>query len=111
VRWTGFPACSHDCVSPWEIASGDDNRLQEGSQCVAGVPPVVAPGVLPTEATGSPVGRWALPRVRSKPYLYVVGSAHPTVIENGARSQLSYDMPRAMTWGVRQVNDENDGKY
>ncbi|KAB8335502.1 hypothetical protein SD80_004110 [Scytonema tolypothrichoides VB-61278] len=27
--------------------------------------------------------RWALPRVRSKPYSYVVTSAHPTVIENG----------------------------
>ncbi|QDL10835.1 hypothetical protein DP113_25545 [Brasilonema octagenarum UFV-E1] len=34
------------------------------------------------------IWRWALPRVRSKPYFYVVGSAHPTVIENGARSQL-----------------------
>jgi hypothetical protein len=45
--------------------------------------PEGAPGVLPTEATGSPVGRWALPKVRSKPYFYVVGSAHPTVIENG----------------------------
>ncbi|MBW4592975.1 MAG: hypothetical protein KME46_08630 [Brasilonema angustatum HA4187-MV1] len=32
--------------------------------------------------------RWALPIVRSKPYFYVVGSAHPTVIENGARSQF-----------------------
>jgi hypothetical protein len=45
---------------------------------------------------GDSIWRWALPRVRSKPYFYVVGSAHPTVIENGARSQLRVRPWRAL---------------
>jgi hypothetical protein len=48
-------------------------------------------------ATGSPVGRWALPRIRSKPYFYVVDSAHPTVIENGAESLKNRSRRRERT--------------
>ncbi|MBW4597679.1 MAG: helix-turn-helix domain-containing protein [Brasilonema angustatum HA4187-MV1] len=41
--------------------------LREGSQCVAGVPPVVAPGVFPPQVTGEPVRVERLPGIISKP--------------------------------------------